>query len=625
MAGSEPKPKESALSHMERAGVTKMDNGDLRVPADVLKRLRNERLRKITVAGVPSTPRFLTRDGGGVGVAKGGHKVYQVTIESLRAIRERGPIFQSIHAARHYQVRRMARPWTGKRGDVGFRVTHKDHTNHNAKVPEGFQPFIDRFQGVLERPAPQYGIPTLGAALTGLEEDLLTINRPTAEILYSALDRERVVGFRPVDGGIIWPTLLWIEKWKADNPRWHGRYNADELSPSDQMELASHAVGADLFTAEFALVRDGILEAVYQPGKLLVAPLRNRTDINTAGYPPSHVEQALEMGVGFINAWDYNHNYFTRGMLAEFMIGISGDVHDDDVDAFVDMLRESTQGVGRAWQPPVMPMPQDGVISKIDLKQSNKEMMYEVWLSLTLAMCSAVYRMDPSTINAKPWDGGQSSGLGAPNRNMEIALAKEEGLQGDLQHLADTILTPMARRCHPDLRVVFEYGDFDAEKEARVYEVRSRVDMTRNEVRMEQGLEPRGFWVALEDVEGLGDEERDKYDANLWNQPADPGFVNAYAQAKQMEQFAQQQEGGMPGEEPGGMPGQDDGFGAPPPEQEPGQDDGFGGDAFGGEDDGFGGGGESGYPFGQVPEGMTKGVRRRRPGVTVYVHDLHDH
>jgi len=637
------------LSALENAPVVQLDNGDMLIPKDTLRRVRNERLRRVAISGVPGTPRHLTRDGGGVGVAKGGSRVYQITMEALRSIRERAPILQVIHRARAVQIGRMSEPWSGRRGDVGYRVVHKDNHHRDALPPDGFDRWIKRFEGLLERPAPMYGCTTMSDLMVPLEEDYLTLNRPCVEVLHSALDRERMVGFKPVDAAIVWPTLVWLEKWKRENPKWHLPYDRNALTTTQELDIASAAIGADLFLSKFAIVRDGILEAVAAPHKIIVAPQVNRTDINVAGYPPSVVEQAIELAVAFINGFDYNHNFFTRGMMAEFILGVSGDLHDDDVDAFVDMFRESTQGVSRAWQVPVMPLPGDGDIKKIDLKAANKDMMYEVWTSLLVALCAAAYRMDPTTINAKPWDGGQGGTLGAPNRGQEIALAKEEGLQADLKHLASHILNPLARRVHPDLRVIYEYGDFDPEKEAKIYEIRSKVDMTRNDVRIVNGDKPNGFWLTrkkydelteeLVDLALKGDLEEDeeepevgpdgvptapkpkkkdrtdliqsvldRYEANLWNQPADQGFSSAYLQAKQAEQFADQEE-----------PPPDDGFGAPPggfpgaPGQLPPQDGGGapmppGGSPPGGK-----------FPFGQTPVSMQKADTR---GVTVYVHPL---
>jgi hypothetical protein len=344
--------------------------------------------------------------------------------------------------------------------------------------------------------------------------------------------------------------------------------------------------------AEYCLVREGIVEALYPRGQVIVGSLQNRTDIRYVGYPPSTVEQALGVVAAFVNTFDYNASYFTKGMLAEFILGVPAEMHPDDVDAFVDMFRESTQGVGTAWRPPILPIPAGQQFQKIDLKPSNKEMMYEVWMSLLLALATACYRMDPSTINGRPWAAGASPGLSEGNRTEEIGLAKEEGLQGDMQHLIDHVLNPLARRCHPDLRVVFEYGDHDESKEAAYYEVRTRVDMTRNEARLAQGLGPLGYWITREHYENGTEEERAKFDQNPYNMPADSSFaqmVKAQSQAdlqkKAMEQYGNQQQPG----------------------------------AFGEQDDGFGGGapGAQQFPFGQPgapPPGAPPGGAPKPPG-----------
>ncbi len=87
--------------------------------------------------------------------------------------------------------------------------------------------------------------------------------------------------------------------------------------------------------------------------------------------------------------------------------------------------------------------------------------------------------------------------------------------------------------------------------------------MTRNEVRLEMGLKPMGYWVPADEYDDLSDEDRSEFESNMWNQPSDPTFVNQYAMANQPE-------------------GQD----------QPGIDDGFGGGE--GDQDGP-------FPFGQPP------------------------
>lgn len=530
---------------------------------------RNERMRRMGVTSVPSIPRDVVRDVGGA-FPRGLGRWPSATFDQLRAIRETAPILQPIHKARNYQIRRMCTPWPGRRGTVGIRVVHKDYQEWNAIPPEGFEKYVHRFEKVLWAPAPVYRQPTLGSVLAPLMEDLLTINRPVVEIIPAQLDPQRILMFKWVDGGYIWETLLWIEKWKADNPRWASGYKADALSDEDAIDIVSAQIDHDLHGAEYVCVRDGIAEATYAPGRLLVGPLLTRTDARFAGYPPSHVEEAYSLIKAFISGFDYNTTLLSKGILTNFLLGIPADMHDDDKRAFVHTLREATQGVARAGQPGIIPLHQGQGVTKIDLGQPQMDVAFEALMSLTLALTTGVYRMDPSVINAKPWDGGAAAHLSEANRTQEIALAKEEGLQGDLGHLLDTLINPLAKRCHPDLRVIAEYGDYDATKEAGLYEINTRTWQTPNEARLEMGRRPLGYFLTDEKYEKASDEEKAKHDANENNQIANTVLAQARSQAAMAAQ--QQQQPGAPGQDDQ-QPGADDGFG--------GRDDGFGGAAFG--------------------------------------------
>tara|TARA_R110000824_G_scaffold54028_3_gene149083 strand:- start:2607 stop:4478 length:1872 start_codon:yes stop_codon:yes gene_type:complete len=567
---SSGKPQGDALGQLAKVGI--VDRGKhYEVDKATMQGIRANKARSLAMTRVPNAPRNLMRDVGGMAFAKGSGRWPHISIEMLRDLRERAPILAPIHNARHYQVRRLSKKWTGQKGTVGYRVVHKDHHEGDAIQPEGMKPYIQRFERMLESPSPTYGCNTTGSLMTLLWEDLATINRPTVEIIHSAVDPKRVVQFRPVDGGIIWPTLLWIEQWKKDHPNWRMGFEMRGMEIEDEIDIVSAAIDYDLHGAEYVLVRDGIAEQAYPRNKLIVAPIMNRTDIRWVGYPPSHLEQAIHLIAAFISTFDYNATFFTKGMMAEFILGVPADLHADDVDAFIDMLREATQGTQNAWQPPILPVDSGQEIQKIDLKKNNTEMGFEVWLSLLVALNAAVYRMDPSTINAKPWDGGQSAKLSdGGGRTEEIALAKEEGLQGDISHLTEEILNPLAKRCHPDLRVVWEYGDFDPRKEAEINEIRARTSITRNEVRLEDGKKPRGYWVDADAYAKLNDEDQEKFDQNIWNWPTDQGFASAMSQQAMAKMQEEQPEEQPPGGD--GFGGEDDGFGGGDPNAPPGGD-----------------------------------------------------
>lgn len=616
-------------SRMDAIGIRQRPDGGMDLSPEAVRALADEHSRRLTTSWVPSTPRMFQREAGGVAVRKNASRNL-VSMETLRLVRERAPILQAIHAARAAQARRMSVRWSGRRGDVGWRVVHRNHHEINARPPKGFDKWIRQFETVLERPAPVHGFTSTSPFLTSWEEDLLTINRPCTEILFSALDPNRIVGFKPVDGALIWPTQFLVERWVAKNPQWYGRWSPGALSEEQAMDLLSAQMDIDLRVAEYALVREGTVEATYDRKRLIVAPIINRTDVTFNGYWPSNVEQALEVALTFCNTWEYNAMLFTKGMLAEFALGISGSIHPDDFDAFVDSFRDATQGVRRAWQPPMIPLPEGGKLEKIDLKANNKDMLMEVFMALQAALCTAVYRMDPSTINARPWDGSGGSHLGGETgRGTEIALAKEEGLQGDLQHLCESTLTPMAQACHPELMVIMEYGDFDPQKEAAIYEVRARTSLTRNEVRLSEGLEPMGFWLPVEQYNALpaDDERRKRYESNPWNRPTDPGFAQQLQQAEQMDMQREMLKQQQPPDDGFGGPdqGQDDGFGgkpsALPGPGAPGAPGGAGAPGAPQQPGGAPGGGSPGAGGPARPSAPTAPMAKGGPGrqVTVYV------
>jgi len=583
------------LDDLASMGVRVDPEKGVHIPPEALQAIRERRMRRATISKVPSTPRHVYRDGGGVGVGKGMGRFEVLTLQTLRRVREKSSLVQSIHSARHIQISRFSKRWTGKLTDVGYRVVHRDHTDYDAVPPKGIESYIRRFENLLAKPCESYDVNTLSALLVPLWEDFATINRPVVEILRSAMDQNRIVGFRPLDGALVWPTLVWLEKWQKDNPRYWGSRDPDTMTDDELIGLVSEIVGHDIGGADHCIVRDGILERVMDKRDMIVAPRYNRTDIERAGYPPSYVEQAIECILSAMNTDEYNSAFFTRGMMAEFILAVVGEYSDEAIDVFMDTMRDATMGVENAWAIPILGLPDDGDLKKIDMKAPNREMMYEVWESLLISRTCAIYRMDPTEICAKPWEGGGGPQLSSPSRAEEIKSAKEEGLSADLDHIAEAILTPLAQTCHPDLMVIWHHGDHDPKAEADITEVRCRVHVTRNEARLQEGMKPKGDWLSDDDYETASDEEKKKHDDNPWNWPTDPGFAQTMQQRAQAEQMQAQQE--QMGAEQQPEAGQ-------PPEQEP-KPDGFGG-ADMGQDDGFGQPVEE-HPYGQAPENLEKG------------------
>lgn len=596
-------------------GVKRTADGGFYLTADAVKEMRKRRLREHARSRVPSTSRYLYREGGGAGVRKGQSQWDQVSLEVLREIRERSALNQALHSARRHQVRQMSRKWNGEKGSVGWRVCHKDYLEPDAVPPEGFDRIIKTFERQMVCPSRRY-CKTLPMAMAQLEEDYLTINRPAIEPLYSDFDPNYLVGWRPVDGALLWPTLFFLQRWFRNNPSFNHGYGST-LTEDNVFDMIAESMQVDVRMAEFVLVREGVAEQTYGEGELIVHPDYTRTDVRYAGYPPSHVEESAEIILSFINAWVYNSTFFTRGMLAEIAFAVTGNIHDQDLTAFVNVLRQATQGVQNAHQPPVLVLPEDGAVEVMNLKAPNTEMGFEGWMSLLASLFCAVYRADVSIIGAKPWDGGKPAPLSEAGRGEEIALAREEGLVNDLGHL-NAMLDDLAERCHPDLRVMQEFGDYDPKKDAEITEIRQRTTKTTNELRILAGDDPIGFWLSSEKRKELGDDHEDviKHWASPWNIPLQPTATAMLQQQASAEMFADQQANGFGG--PGGQPGP---FGEPPGGQGgPGGPPGQGQPPGGGFPPGQGQPPGQGGPGGAQPPQPAQPMAKGRVLVRVYEH-----
>lgn len=572
---------EQMLKEFARIGITVGADGSTTIPRELMERARDaarERARMVAVPTTPSTPLYVHRDGMGLAVSRGSSRP-ALSLTSLRESRYRGLLFQPIHRARHYQMRRLAKPWYGDKTQVGLKVVHAGYHDRSQKPPPGFDKVIRQFESVLWNPeGPDGKVRTLGDALSLLWEDMATINRPVVEPIPSRIDPNSIVQWKVVDGALVWPTLLFEQHWWRHNGASIAARYRRPLTQEQRLQVISQILEIDVYGAEYVLVQEGLALNTYQRGQLVVAPVQNRTDVTFTGYPPSHVEEAIEFARAFADAFDFTAVQLSKGVFTQQIIGLPWDLSTDGFNAVVDLFRENAAGVRHAGQPLFMPKPpgEKEAVTVTPLVPALNEGGFQTFLSLVTALvATGIYRMHASTIGARPWDGGSGPTLSQGSETEAIGIAQEEGLQGDMEHLIDSVLNPLARRCHPDLRVIAWYGDFDSARAAEIHSARVQVDMTHNEARLENGLVPKGFWLSDEDLEKASDEDKAKHEANPYNHIA-PIAMAMIAQQNQMatldkqhsqqleqigrQQAGQEQEEGDPSESPSGGP---DPFSAP--------------------------------------------------------------
>lgn len=452
------------------------------------KRLTRAEEKLALLSSVPHTPRYLPfsyQYGFQKGRSLGSHW-NGLSFDLLREVAKRCLLIKAIHSARFHQIEHIARPWNGKKGEVGFRVIHKDEYNPDVQV-EKIPKIKERCAKVmaqLETPHPIYN-PTFSGFCTKLTADFLTINRPTVELIRN--ERGEVKQFAAVDGAIVVPTLQYLRQFSSKS-------NFPESTSSEELlEKVFNAQQIDLSGAEWVIVREGVVESYAPPGRIFIAPLEKTTDIREVDYPPSYVEDSVIGIVSFCNAFSYNSQYFERGNMAEIILGISGDYDDDSLSAFQDQLREGHSGLLGAWRVPIIPMSNPEMLKVFDLKKSNRDMQFLQFLNVNVSLVTANYRMHPSTINFVGMST-EGTAIFEHSKEVEIETAKEEGfhtLAGHIGLLCDRVV----RSIDPDLR--FEWVGLTEEKEAQEAELISKEISTWrsiDEVRIAKGKEPFEEW-----------------------------------------------------------------------------------------------------------------------------------
>lgn len=534
------------LKQFAELGIEMGDDGKWRVPKELVEQVRDrarESARSLTLPTVPRTPPLMIREASGLAISRGSNRP-ALSLQALRDSRERGILFRPIHRARQYQIRRLCRQWYGDKTKVGLFVTHKDHWRPGFRPPDGFDKYVRQFERVLWRPMGAEDPMTLADNLAPLWEDFATLNRPVVEPRTAIIDQDTVLQWKWVDGALIWPTMLFEEFWWDKHPEARGMLglHRGRITTSDRLEALSAYLNVELQGRDYVCVVNGSAIASYRKGELLVAPQQNRTDVTFTGYPMTHVEEVIELAKVFLDSFDFSAVQLSKGSFAQQIIGLPWDLPAEHFHSFADSFRESSQGVQRAGQPLFMPMPPgDQKIQVVPLAPPLNEMGFQALLSVCMSLATATYRMHPSTINVRPWEGGSGHSLNQGSQVEEIGLAQEEGLQGDMEHLIDAILNPLAIRCHPDLRVMAWYGDYDAQKEAAIIAQRTQTIMTLNEARVAEGARPQGFWLSDEEYDAADDAKRQKHDDNPYNHIMPIAMAKLQAQQQQQAMQAQQQ------------------------------------------------------------------------------------
>lgn len=528
--------------------VLQASNGDIILTKEAQDLMTLDAARRATTRNVPDYPLWHQSDlpDGVVSDKTVGYQ--QVGWQALRVFREQSPLIKSIHASRHRKAREAAQIWDGKPDSVGIQVVHESQLHGDREPPTGFDKFIRRAERLLDCPAPGQGFNTLDSLVVPLVEDLLTINRPALEVLTSTSDEDVVVGIRPVDGALLMERANYVRGWlnaNAGDANVVARRARDYLDRGDGgTDLVSEQVGKELTGEEYVLVRNGIVEGTYSPGRIYINPLRTRTDIQFTPYQPSAVEDALEAIAAFWETWDRENKVFREGFWTDTLLFFS-EIDTGDFLNLVQQFREAGQGYHRSRKPMMVRGIEGSKVQSIPIKEPPSEMQFQQRFIMTAMLVLGIYQEHPSSVYFPEWQGGARSALAEHDKSDEINNARASGHKVDIRQICGQLTRVVKEKIHPELVVVYRSGEYNAMEEAKLHDLLVKTSTTRNDIRVAQQKIPYGFYLTAEELKTASEEDKKKWAENPWNQPDSDTFLKA-------SQPKEPGPGGAPGQPPGG-------------------------------------------------------------------------
>jgi len=414
----------------------------------------------------------------------------QLAFNTLRAIGDASLINSAIHMRRTDGIRALARPWMGRRTDIGWRVVHKRHHHEgfDATKVDGIEERIRRVETFVDCPHPVFA-PNTEDLIIPLLDDRLTIDRPVINLVYDNLGKEPVTMF-PVDGATVWPVDVWADQFAAVE---------DLEDPQSRMRTrdrgyvrAKEVYGVDLTTVAWVQV---LPDAGLEPhefltaDELIVSPSNRTSRIDHYGFGRSPCERSWVastiylFGIGYV--LDFFQNSFSN------MLGTLKGVKETDAVTIVNMLRTQHQGPGRMFHTPMIPLPHNGSIEMIPTRRATaQDMAFSETIHHVAGLVCAHYSEDLESLNLPTNSGGRVA-LSAPNRDRVMDIKRSEGLVNDGRAIC-RMLTRAVERIDPDLMVIWE--GIEDEAEGQELELRAkRLEagiISENEARIEEGRQP---------------------------------------------------------------------------------------------------------------------------------------
>lgn len=204
----------------------------------------------------------------------------------------------------------------------------------------------------------------------------------------------------------------------------------------------------------------------------------------------SPVEMAIDVITTLLFGYNHVRDQFLRDRVPKGFISIMGDASPEQIESIQRYWYYAMTGAGANWNIPILPSGKEGMgVEFKSIGQSNRDMEYHKAMMFVSSIISAVFSVDMAELGIKSED---SQPLVGENLGPRIQSSRERGLNS-LLFFIEQHMNKILRKVTDKYRFRFLGNNLDDEtKRAELNVERLAVDMTIDELRQEQGLEPFG-------------------------------------------------------------------------------------------------------------------------------------
>jgi len=305
----------------------------------------------------------------------------------------------------------------------------------------------------------------------------------------------------------------------------------------------------------YVQVYQGNIIAEFYPWELCFGVRNPSTNIYSANYGRSELEDLVQIVTSMLNSDKYNGNFFRHGSAPKGALLVKkGNVNPNTIAQLRRDWNAMLSGVDGAHKTPVLDAE---AIEWLDLHKNNRDMEFSKFQEYLIRVACAVYKISPEEVGF-PLGGTQNSGIGSKEGG---AQEKEYSMNKGLRPLLGSIQAWVNKYVVGPLtndQWIFEFAGLDAEsikdEEERLTKAAATY-MEVNEVRVAKGLKPKkGYDIILNPIISqmrmmeqqqqmqLGEnfQQQDEEEANNTNPFLDKGEIdNPFAKA--FNQFCEQE------------------------------------------------------------------------------------